>query len=63
LEPELKLLQYRDLPERSGIEYFNMIREPILDISIPELDLNILKGQSYENVCEIIALNDGLDPN
>jgi hypothetical protein len=22
-----------------------------------------LKGQSYENVCEIIALNDRLDPN
>jgi hypothetical protein len=25
--------------------------------------LNCLKGHSYENVCEIIALNDRLDPN
>jgi hypothetical protein len=29
---------------------------------IKRLHIN-LKGQSYENVCEIIALNDRLDPN
>jgi hypothetical protein len=29
----------------------------------PEFEPGILKGQSYENVSDIIALNDRLDPN
>jgi hypothetical protein len=34
----------------------------VLDLGVHRY-LLILKGHSYENVCEIITLNDRLDPN